>query len=109
MQTGTVVIVSFPNTDLVSFKARPAVVVAETSDTYKDVIVSMITSVVPMSLNAQQILVNPSRTNNLRTTSVIKVSRLVTVEREKIVAEIGKLDNNDLQQFKEKFKSLVDN
>jgi mRNA-degrading endonuclease toxin of MazEF toxin-antitoxin module len=109
MLTGTVVIVSFPNTDLVSSKARPAAVVTETDDSYKDVIVSMITSVLPTSLNKQQILIHPSRTNNLRTTSVIKVSRLVTVEREKIVAAIGKLDDNDLQLFKEKFKSLVDN
>lgn len=86
MQTGTVVIVSFPNTDLISSTARPAVVITETDDNYKDVIVSMITSVVPISLNTQQVLVYPSQTNNLRTTSVIKVSRLVTVEKEKIVA-----------------------
>lgn len=108
MKTGTVVIVSFPYSDLVSAKARPAVVVGETDDHYRDVIVCMITSVVPEQLNAQQVLVKPSSSNNLKTISVIKVSRIVTVEREKIAAVIGKLDAHDLLLFKNTFKSLVD-
>lgn len=108
MKTGNIVIALFPHTDLVSFKARPAVVVAQTDDNYKDIIVCMITSVVPRSLSSQQLLIYPTPNNQLKTTSVIKVARIVTVEKEKIAATIGQLDTEDLLLFKEKFKSLVD-
>lgn len=84
MKTGTIVIALFPYTELVSFKARPAVVVAQTDDSYKDIIVCMITSVVSQPLSAQQLLIYPTPNHQLKTTSVLKVSRIVTVEKEKL-------------------------
>ncbi len=108
MKIGDVVIVSFPYTDLVSFKARPAVVVNTIGDNYNDVIICLITSVVPPILNKFSLIVHPSVLNNLKTTSLIKVSRIVTVEQEKIKAVIGKLNENELKDFKSIFKSLVD-
>src|SRR4051812_8844204 len=107
MQTGDIVIVSFPYTDLVSFKARPAVVVTQTKDSYNDVIVALISSVIPATLLPYQMALQPDNINNLRASSVIKVSRLATVEENKIVAVIGKLSSNQLTIFKNLFKSLV--
>ena len=108
MQTGDIVIVSFPYTNLVSFKARPAVVVAQTKDNYNDVIVALISSVVPATVSPYQMVLQPDNINNLRAPSVIKVSRLATVEENKIVAVIGKLSSAQLTTFKTLFKSLVD-
>jgi len=108
VQTGDIVIVSFPYTDLVSFKARPAVVVAQTKDNYNDVIVALISSVVPATVSPYQMVLQPDNINNLRAPSVIKVSRLATVEETKIVAVIGKLSYAQLTTFKTLFKSLVD-
>ena len=108
MQTGDIVIVSFPYRDLTSFKARPSVVVTQTKDNYDDVIVALISSIVPSSLLSYQIILQPDETNNLRTTSVIKVSRLATVEQSKIITTIGKLSASQLDAFKTLFKSLVD-
>jgi mRNA interferase MazF len=108
MITGDIVIVSFPYTNLVSFKARPAVVVNTLEDNYNDVIVCLITSVVPAFLSKFSLLLHCSETNNLKTTSVIKVARIVTVEQEKIKAVIGKLTSIEMEQFKTLFKSLVD-
>jgi len=108
MQTGDIVIVSFPYTDLVSFKARPAVVVAQTKDNYDDVIVALISSVIPATLLPYQMVLQPDNINNLRAPSVIKLSRLATVEENKIVAVIGKLSPIQLTTFKTLFKSLVD-
>lgn len=68
----------------------------------------MITSVVSQPLSSQQLLIYPTQSNQLKTTSVIKVSRIVTVEKEKISATIGQLDAEDTLLFKEKFKSLID-
>ena len=108
MQTGDLVIVSFPFSDLLNQKARPAVVVAETDDKYKDVIVCMISSVLPSSLSRFHILLKPSGQNNLRTTSFIKRDRIVTIEQNKILASIGRLDPEDFDKFRDTFKTLID-
>lgn len=108
MTTGDIIIVSFPFTNLVSHKARPAVVITETPDEYKDVLVSLITSVVPRQLNSLQIRLLYDKTNNLKVDSVIKVYRIATIENNKIIAVIGKLNKEQLREFKEKFKSLAD-
>ncbi len=89
MNTGDIVNVSFPFTDLVNAKARPAVVVTQSKDMYKDVIVALISSVLPHSVLQFQMLLQPDHINNLRAPSVVKVSRLVTVEVEKIATVIG--------------------
>jgi mRNA interferase MazF len=108
MKKGDIVVVSFPYTDLISFKARPAVVVKQIRDNYNDVIVSLISSVVPELLFPYQILLQANKINNLKRTSVIKVARLATVEQDKIVAVIGKLSEEELKRFETLFKSLVD-
>jgi len=108
VQTGDIVIVSFPYTDLVSFKARPAVVVAQTKDNYNDVIIALVSSVVPATVQSYQMILQPDNINNLRAPSVIKVSRLAAVEEDKIVTVISKLSLTQLITFKNLFKSLVD-
>ena len=108
MTTGDIVIVSFPFTDLTSFKARPAVVVNVVADNYNDVIVCLISFVVPSQLTTHSILIGPDTVNNLKAKSLIKVSRLATVEHNKVKAVIGKLNMQQLEEFKSKFKSLVD-
>ena len=100
MQTGDIVIVSFPYTDLISFKARPAVVIAEIKDSYHDVIVSLISSQVPHELLPFQMLLQPNSINNLKVPSVIKVARLATVESNKIVAVIGSSLRMNLKHLK---------
>ncbi len=108
MNIGDIIIVSFPFANLISYKARPAVVIAETPDEYKDVLVSLITSVVPRQLNSLQIRLAYDKMNNLKVDSVIKVYRIATIENNKIIAVIGKLNKEQLKEFKEKFKSLAD-
>ncbi len=108
MQTGDIVIVNFPYSNLIEEKARPAVVITVSEDSYRDVIVCMISSVIPKPILNHQLLLVPSKQNNLRATSILKVCRIVTVENDKVLASIGKLDNEDLKKFKLSFKSLVD-
>jgi len=107
MNLGDIVIISFPFSDLISAKARPAVVVTQTPD-FGDVVVCLITSVIPSTLHPQQIPLTPNLINNLRTESVIKVYRIATVESNKVLAVIGKLNTLELSDFKHKFISLVD-
>ncbi len=108
MNTGDIAIVSFPHTDLISFKARPAVVIRQTDDMYRDVLVSYITSVQPVKPGLYQMVLLPDNINNLKVVSTLKVCRIATIENDKIKAVIGKLNPTQLQQFRTIFKSLVD-
>ena len=109
MQTGDIVIVNFPYSNLIEEKARPAVVVTVSEDSYRDVIVCMISSVIPRSILNHQLILSPSKNNNLRAISILKVGRIVTIENNKVIALIGKLDKEELKKFKISFKSLVEN
>jgi hypothetical protein len=46
--------------------------------------------------------------NNLRVDSVAKIDRIVTAKRNDIIAALGKLSKKDLENFKKKFKNLID-
>jgi mRNA interferase MazF len=108
MKTGDIILIPFPFSDLTSRKARPCVVVCETADVHNDITVCAISSVVPIILNSSEILLNPSTVNGLRTISVLKVDRIVTVQAINVIANLGKLSSKNLLIFKTKFKGLVD-
>jgi mRNA interferase MazF len=108
MKPGDIILVPFPFAELTNRKVRPCVVVCETKDKYRDVVVSAISSVVPNELNENEILVEADSTNNLRATSIIKVDRIVTIKKTDILARIGKLSERHLNEFITKFKNLVD-
>ncbi len=108
MKTGDIVLLPFPFAELTNTKVRPTVVVCQTKDKYKDLVVCAISSVVPTNLNANEILLETDKSNNLRVVSIIKVDRIFTAKQQDLIARLGELDQTDLQNFKEKFKSLVE-
>jgi hypothetical protein len=55
MKTGDIIRIPFPFTESKNTKVRPAVVITETADKYKDLVISAISSVVPDSLNKNEI------------------------------------------------------
>lgn len=107
MKTGDIVVVNYPYSNLFQTKIRPAVVITITSDKHKDIVLSLISSVIPYKLNKSEILLKPNNVNNLRSTSVIKVYRIATVQQSKIISRIGTLSSNELKSFIAAFKSLV--
>lgn len=108
MKTGDIVLIPFPFSELTQVKIRPAVVVSETKDKYKDLILAAVSSQVPSSLSSAEIIVKPDSLNGLRTSSVIKVDRLFTLKAEKIIAHIGRLSLKYNEEFSSVFKSLID-
>jgi hypothetical protein len=72
-------------------------------------VVSAVSSVVPENLNENEILLNSDQLNGLRTKSVIKVDRIVTIKAENMIANIGSLNKKDLNKFKNKFIQLIEN
>ncbi|TVQ11616.1 MAG: type II toxin-antitoxin system PemK/MazF family toxin [Bacteroidetes bacterium] len=100
MKIGDIVLIPFPFAELTNIKIRPAVVISETADQYKDVVVSAISSVVPKQLSRREIVLQPNLINMLRVQSVIKVDRIVTLKREDKIADLGKLSNSEVSEFK---------
>lgn len=107
-QTGDILLIPFPFTEHTGVKKiRPSVVVCETADNYRDVIVCAISSVVPVTLSANEMLLQPSGLNHLRTTSVLKVDRIVTVKSKDVITHLGELEASDLTTFVARFRALV--
>jgi mRNA interferase MazF len=100
MKIGDIILISFPFAEFTERKARPCVVIAETMDKYKDLVVSAISSVVPSNITHREIFLAPNRTNNLRADSIIKVDRIVTLKRNDKIADLGKLSTTELSDFK---------
>ncbi len=108
MKTGDIVLLPFPFAELTNKKVRPATVVCETKDSYKDLVLCVISSVVPPKLTAHEILLTPDKQNGLRKDSVLKIDRIVTAKKHDVIARIGKLSGATLNDFKTVFKKLVD-
>ena len=107
MKTGNIILVPFPFSELTNIKVRPAVVISTTKDKYEDLIVSAISSVIPDSISANEIIIESNSITNLWVNSVLKVDRIVTIKKESVIAMIGSLSENELNLFKSVFKDLV--
>lgn len=108
MKTGDIVLIPFPFAEFTNRKVRPAAVVCETKDAYKDLVLCAISSVVSPQLTENELLLSIDKENCLRKDSVLKVDRIVTAKEQDVIAKIGRMSNADLKKFKEKFKGLVD-
>ena len=107
MTIGDIILIPFPFAEFNQKQVRPAVVITETADKYKDVVVSAISSVVPAKTSPREFIVFPGGTNQLRVKSIVKSDRIVTVKREDIIAELGKLSEFELNTFKSILGEMV--
>lgn len=107
MKFGQIVLVPFPFAEHTHKKVRPAVVIAETADKYKDLVVSAISSVVPVSLSKREILVQSSQSNKLRSNSIIKVDRIITIKRDDIIAQLGILSSAESELYRTTLIEMV--
>ena len=108
MKTGEIILIPFPFAELTNKKVRPAILICETKDIYRDLVLCAISSVIPKALSVNEIILKKNEINNLRVDSVAKIDRIVTAKREDIIANIGVLNDKDLQDFIEKFRNLID-
>ena len=107
MKIGEIILIPFPFAELTNKKVRPAVIITETDDKYKDIVVSAISSVVPSKISKREILLKPSKINNLRTNSIVKVDRIVTLKRNDKIADLGKLSSAELVEFKKILGEII--
>jgi mRNA interferase MazF len=108
LHRGDIVLVPFPFTDLTGQKVRPAVIVSP-GPIGEDIVLAFITSVVPSPLLSTDYLLEKSHPDfhltGLRTASVFRMAKLVTLHRSLILRRLGRAGpqiQQDLDQHLEK-------
>jgi mRNA interferase MazF len=102
MAKGDIVLITFPFTDLTGSKLRPAVVLAETS---LDLTVCFITTQIQWQ-ESTDILLIPNPTNRLRKQSLLRTSKIATLDRLLAKGLLGKLSDTEFADLNSKLKLL---
>ena len=106
MPKGNIVLIPFPFTDLSGNKLRAALILAETP---LDVTVSFITTQLQWQ-EATDILLHPNLTNGIKKTSLVRLSKLATIDKLLVKGKIGSIAQTqivDLNQIKNYFSNSL--
>ena len=102
MIKGDIILIPFPFTDLTGNKLRPAVVLIETDN---DLTVSFITTQLKWrEVNDIELL--PSNDNGIKKDSLIRLSKIATVDRSLAIGKLGELQKGQLTELNIKLKKL---
>jgi len=93
MKKGDIVLISFPFTDLSGNKNRPALILIDSQD---DVTVCFITSQLKWQ-SGFDLSLKPSEVNGLKTTSLIRLNKFATIDKDLIIGRIGDLDKDYIE------------
>lgn len=101
---GDVVLIGFPFTDLAGSKQRPALVISSLwyNENKIDVILAAITSQVPAKPEDDEYLLSPKELKmaGLPKQSMVKVGKIVTLDRRLIRKKLGRLPDESLYHIK---------
>ena len=104
MKPGELILVRFPEVSLAPGKLRPALVVAIAPGRHPDILLALVTSRGHQEvLDFDEVIAasDPDFTaTRLKTTSVVRLARLVTVEAEIIEARLGTISSDRLQRIR---------
>lgn len=102
MTKGDIVLITFPFTDLSGSKLRPAVILV---DTLSDITVCFITTQLGWQ-EPTDVLLQPSSTNGLRKQSLLKLSKIATLDKNLAKGLLGRLSEQDTIEMNIKLKKL---
>ena len=104
MKAGDIVLVRFPQADLQAGKLRPALVIASTPSRHSDLLLALVSSRIYQTIPEFDEIVAVSDDDyaqtGLKVTSVIRLSRLATVESSVISACLGNISPERLNRIK---------
>lgn len=104
MKKGDIILIPFPFTDLTGNKLRPALVLARN---LKDITVAFITSQIEL-LREFDISIKPNGSNGIKKESIIKLTKIATIESSLAVGKLGEVDTNKLIEVNDKLKLYLD-
>jgi mRNA interferase MazF len=104
MKPGDVVLLRFPQTDLMEGKLRPALVVAIAPGRHSDVLLALITSRAYQETPDFDEVIDPTdadfAASGLKARSVVRLAHLVSVEESIINARLGNISPERLRRIK---------
>ena len=103
MPKGDIVLITFPFTDLSGNKLRPAVILIDAS---LDLTVAFVTS----NINRQEptdVFLNPNSMNGILSNSLIRTSKIATLDRSLAKGLLGRLSISELAELNRNLKSLL--
>ena len=102
MIKGDVILIPFPFTDLSGNKLRPAVVLFETD---YDLTVCFITTQLKWK-EANDVELLPSTESGIKKISLIRLSKIATIDKSLAVGKIGSLQQKELTEVNSNLKKL---
>ena len=90
---GSIVFIDYPYADLGKTKRRPALVVLDSGDA--DIVVARVTSQAPRT--SYDVTVSNWSAAGLVAPSIVRLDKLITIEKSLIIRTLGKLSNTDHQ------------
>ena len=99
---GDIIVVSFPFTDLSSIRKRPALVLANLEG--DDIVICEITSAMRKDSYVVQLENKDLESGRLKTNSVIRPNRILTIHKDKINYKFDKIKDSKLREVLEKIK-----
>ena len=103
MRKGDIVLIPFPFTDLSGQKKRPALVLITT---ITDVTVAFITSQLQWQ-SEYDINLEPSPENGLKKISLIRLSKLATIDIELVIGRVGSLSEVEIEELNKNLIELL--
>ena len=101
---GQIVLFKFPQTDLTVGKLRPALLIKLLSNGYDDCFVCMISTKTGQGIPGLDDIISPKHPDfaqtDLKSESVIRVSRLAVVSKKILLGNIGKISSQKLEKIK---------
>jgi mRNA interferase MazF len=92
MTKGDIVLVPFPFTDLSGIKNRPAVVLVSNE---MDVVVAFVTTQTKWQ-EKWDVIIEPTISNGLKISSLLRLSKLATLDKTLVIGRLGSLSAEDL-------------
>ena len=98
-----IILIKFPFTNLIEGKLRPAVVLYENEI---DITVCFITSQLDWKEDTD-LIIEPTQENGLKKTSLLRVSKIATIEKSLAKGLLGRLNSDQEKELNTNLKKLL--
>ncbi len=103
MKKGDIVLIPFPFTDLLGNRNRPALILISAEN---DITVSFITTQLKWQTD-YDVIIQPSNNNGLKKTSLIRLNKFATIDKDLVIGKLGSVDKNDMLLINENLKKSL--
>ncbi len=111
VQDGQIVLVRFPQTDQTTGKLRPALVIRRLPGRHEDWVICLISSALSRQISGFDEVIREAdedfEASGLKTTSLIRIARLATVDQQLFIGSIGRVSDERLHAIKSRLSRWI--